>query len=188
MKYIKLFESIYKELVPRASIITKKYLDYKIQNKKDVKSVIAKYENELEKYKDITLGELNLITDEYHRNIEECLVDIEEFKGNSFIPPRYNLGIRKYFISDVSTLDRYLDVQDKLNNIIGEDSFDIEFNIKSEPTFKRRYVTPNFNSMIDGSKTIFDFQEYIKTIPSDTIMLIKFVFKPITGEDNEFNL
>lgn len=178
MKYL-IKESLYSELVPSANKITQKYLDFHKEYTERREKAIKVFDEELNAKDKSTQEELDRINDEYVQTIYECLVDIEDLYKNSIVP-RLDFGMRSYYEAKVSDYPRFIEVQQKINDVIGEIAFNLEFKIGNDRSHNAiRYATKEFTNS-DNVKTLEEFEEVIKGVDASERMTARFVFKPLS--------
>ena len=149
MRYL-IKESLYKEIMPVANGITQKYLDFHKEYSERKQKMLDEFQQELEEKEAHIFKDLKELNDKYVQTIYECLVDIEDLYKNC-IPPDVDRGLRSYYVAQVSDYPRFVDVQQKINDIIGESAFNLEFKIGNDNSH-RAYSTNE--SSLDTYNTI----------------------------------
>ena len=185
MKYLKHFESLYNEINPDAQKITKMFLDFSDEFDSRKEKILNELQEEFDSEQAKTLAKLTEINNTYMQTIQECLVDVEEFYKNGIqakVAITDSFGTRAYYVCKTSDYQRFKTLQQKLNDVIGQDAYNMEYKIGPAPVRHEnnpiRYATPEFVTGSDNIKTIEQLEQLLEDMEEDR-MTVRFVFKPI---------
>lgn len=129
----KFLESLYSDLSLNVKPLVKSYKDFLLEQEEVKKRLIDDLHNKFISQKEKVKSELENLHKDYKEDIREIMVDVEDFleSEDELYILVLEACLKFSYKCNSSEYDRFLSLQAKLDDILGSESYDILYQIKS---------------------------------------------------------